>query len=136
MRDNLLKMPSSRVLVVDDDRNFADNLAAVLNQTGFDANAAYSGSEAIRTALTTLPPDFMVMEVMMDEIDGVDAAIAIREWLPHCRIVLISAQRDGFKRLAKASVRGHHFDLLMKPVNIPLLLGKLRPENTRRIIAA
>ena len=135
MRDHVLKMPGSRALVVDDDRKFADSLAVILSQSGFDAKAVYSGSEAIRTALT-YPPDFIVMDVMMDEIDGVDAAIAICEWLPHCRIVLISVEPESIKRLAKASVLGHQFDLLMKPVEISLLLDKLRGENASRTIAA
>lgn len=137
MRGNLLTMPSSRVLVVDDDRKYADSLAVILNQTGFAANAVYSGSEAIRTALR-FPPDFIVMEVMMDEdeVDGVDAAIAICELLSHCRIVLISAELEAFKRLAKASVRRHRFELLMKPVQISLLLDKLRPESVPRTMAA
>lgn len=135
MRDNPLKMPRSRVLVVDDDRKFADSLTIILNQAGFDANAVYSGSEAIRTALT-FPPDFIVMDVVMDEIDGVDAAIAICEWLPHCRILLISVELESLQRLAKASIRGHQFDLLMKPVQISLLLDKLRLESAPRPMAA
>lgn len=128
-------MTGSRILVVDDDRKFADSLAIILSETGLVANAVYSGSEAIRSALT-FPPDFIVMDVVMDEIDGVDAAIAICEWLPHCRILLISVELESLKRLSKASIRGHHFDLLMKPVQISLLLDKLRPENATGAMAA
>ena len=122
------KMPAEvtapRVLVVDDDRSLADALSIMLNQHGFDTRAAYSGAEAIRAALNS-PPDFIIMDIRMDGIDGVDTAIAICETLPRCRILLMSGAEHA-SQLEKSSKRGHHFDLLMKPVLATALLEKLR----------
>ena len=128
-------MSSTRVLIVDDDRNVADSLAVILNQNGFEAVAAYSGADAIRHALES-PPEFIVMDVVMKEIDGVDAAIAICETLPHCRILLISGELQAQPLLGKASIRGHHFELLMKPVEPALLMNRLRPETELHMVAA
>ena len=114
-----------RVLVVDDDRRLADTLAVLLNQQGFTTTVAYSGPEAIQSALTS-PPDFIVMDIVMNGIDGVDAAIAICETLPQCRILLMSGAQDAVQRLEKGSIRGHHFDLLAKPFLPDSLLDKLR----------
>lgn len=114
-----------RVLIVDDDRRLADALALVLRQRGFDTSVAYSGPEAIQTALTS-PPDYIVMDIIMNGIDGVDAAIAICEILPQCRILLMSGAADAMQRLDKGSIRGHHFELLTKPVLADCLLDKLR----------
>lgn len=116
---------TSRVLVVDDDRKLADTLVTVLNQNGFDASAAYSGPAAIESAIKGRP-DFIVMDVMMDELDGVDVAIAISETLLACRIVLISGHLDTFQRMSKALIRGHNFELLMKPIQFKMLFNKLR----------
>lgn len=58
-----------RVLVVDDDTAFADMLVFLLNSNGLSAKAAYSGREAIEPALKSLP-DFVLMDVIMDGIDG------------------------------------------------------------------
>lgn len=114
-----------RVLVVDDDQKLADALAVVLNQYGFDTRVAYSGPEAIQTALKS-PPDFILMDIIMNGIDGVDAAIAICEILPACRILLMSGAADAIERLDKSSRRGHSFELLMKPVLTAVLVDKLR----------
>lgn len=113
------------VLVVDDDRKLADALAVVLNQRGFRTSVAYSGAEAIHSALKA-PPDFIVMDVYMNGIDGVDVAIAISETLPHCRVLLMSGAADAIHKLEKGSQRGHSFELLMKPVLADSLLEKLR----------
>lgn len=130
-------MPGSsspfRVLVVDDDLRIADTLALVLRQNGFDARAAYSGPEAIEAALKS-PPNFIVMDVFMGDIDGVDSAIAITEALPHCRILLISGHVDALQRLTKGTARGHNFDLMMKPIQIPALLDRLRsPDDSGKL---
>lgn len=123
------KMPSGsatpRVLIVDDDQRLADALALVLNQHGFSTTAAYSGTQAIQAALKS-PPNFIVMDVMMNGIDGVDAAIAICETLPQCQILLMSGAEDALQRLKKGSRRGHNFELLTKPVLTDSLLDKLR----------
>lgn len=116
-----------RVLVVDDDRKLADALSVVLNQHGFNTIAAYSGADAIQRALRE-PPDFIVMDVMMSGIDGVDSAIAICEILPRCRILLMSGAESARQRLEKGSIRGHTFELMMKPVLTDSLLEKLRAE--------
>ena len=113
-----------RVLVVDDDRTLADSLVAVLNKNGFEASAAYSGRDAVQRAVTA-PPDCIVIDVFMEGIDGVDAAIAIRETIPLCGIVLISGYEDARERLKKSTARGHDFELLMKPIHPAWLLQRL-----------
>lgn len=113
------------MLVVDDDKSLADSLVIVLNRSGFAATAAYSGPEAIHRAVT-FPPDCILMDVFMEGIDGVDAAIAIRETIPACGILLISGCEEAAQRLEKSSVRGHDFELLMKPIEPAWLLSRLR----------
>lgn len=120
------------VLVVDDDRTFADVLVSLLSNDGLKANAAYSGPQAIEYALKSLP-DFVVLDVMMDGIDGVDTAIAISETMPAPRILLMSGHPDAKKRLEKGAVRGHDFELLTKPIQFASLLQKLRsPQSESR----
>lgn len=120
-----------RVLVVDDDTAFADMLVSLLNSNGLSAKAAYSGREAIESALKSLP-DFVLMDVIMDGIDGVDAAIAICETIPVPRVLLISGHPDAHKRLAKGILRGHDFELLMKPVQFARLLQKFHSHDSKQ----
>ena len=44
-----------KVLVADDERVIADTLAIILNQSGFEAKAVYSGEKAVETAKEWLP---------------------------------------------------------------------------------
>lgn len=115
------------VLVVDDDSTFADALVSLLFAEGLTATAVYSGPEAIASALRSAP-DFIVMDVVMDRdgIDGVDAAIAICETAPIPCILLMSGHPRAEERLAKASARGHVFELLAKPIQFAMLLQRLR----------
>ena len=49
----MITSTKARVLVIDDDRMVADTLAMVLNVSGFDAVAAYSGESALELARLT-----------------------------------------------------------------------------------
>lgn len=116
--------PNPYVLVVDDDRKLADSLAAVLEQHGFQARVAYSGADAVQSALHA-PPDYILSDIFMEGIDGVDVAIAIHETLPACHILLMSGAPDASRTLDKAHRRGHNFEVLTKPVLTDSLLSKL-----------
>ncbi len=71
-----------RVLVADDERVIADTLALILNKSGFEATAVYSGEEAIETA-KTLQPDVLISDVIMFGLNGIDAAIkSVKSGLP------------------------------------------------------
>ena len=123
MTDNNKKKP--RVLVVDDERVIADTLAIILNQNGFAATAVYSGTGAIEKARSDRP-DLIISDVMMDDMNGIEAAINIREFLPSCKILLFSGQAATAGLLENARSRGHQFDILAKPVHPQDLLAKLR----------
>jgi CheY-like chemotaxis protein len=114
-----------KVLVVDDERVIADTLAVILNQSGFQAKAAYSGEEALDIA-STFEPDMLITDVIMADLNGIDAAIRIRALLPRIKILLFSGQAATADLLEKARGRGYEFEILAKPVHPQDLLNKLR----------
>ena len=114
-----------KVLVADDERVIADTLAIILNQSGFDATAVYSGEKAVETA-KSLKPDMLISDVIMTDLNGIDAAIKIREMLPSCKILLFSGQAATADLLDRAQGQGHQFEILAKPVHPQDLLAKLR----------
>lgn len=114
-----------RVLVVDDERVIADTLAIILKQAGFDASPVYTGAEAVELA-RSVKPDLIISDVIMPPgIDGIEAAILIREFLPNCKILLFSGQAATKDLLDNAHARGYDFDILAKPVHPKELLAKL-----------
>ncbi len=80
-----------KVLVVDDEQVIADTLAKILDINGYDASAVYSGLSAVESA-RTLQPDLIISDVIMQDMDGIEAAIKIRAFLPSCKILLFSGQ--------------------------------------------
>lgn len=119
--------PSSKpkVLVVDDERVIADTLAIILNQSGFDASAVYTGTAAVDRASED-KPDLIISDVIMPDMNGIEAAIRIRQILPGCKILLFSGQAATADLLEKARQQGHEFEILAKPVHPQDLLAKLR----------
>jgi CheY-like chemotaxis protein len=124
MTDNSRKQ-KPKVLVVDDERVIADTLAIILNQNGFTAMPVYSGTGAIEKARAERP-DLIITDVIMEDMNGIDAAISIRQFLPSCKILLFSGQAATADLLEKARARGHEFEILAKPVHPQDLLAKLR----------
>ena len=116
-----------KVLVIDDDMAVADTLALVLNASGFEAIAAYSGEAGIELARET-PYDHLVSDVMMGHVNGVEAALAIQASRPACTVLLISGDDRTSQILANAIRDGHHFDILAKPVHPTVILDRLRAE--------
>jgi CheY-like chemotaxis protein len=117
--------PKPRVLVVDDERVIADTLAIILNQAGYEASAVYSGSGAVEQA-KSIRPDLLISDVMMPDMNGIDAAILVRAALPSCKILLFSGQAATADLLETARRHGHEFEILAKPVHPQDLLAKLK----------
>lgn len=114
-----------KVLVVDDEQVIADTLAKILDINGYDASAVYSGLSAVESA-RTLQPDLIISDVIMQDMDGIEAAIKIRTFLPSCKILLFSGQAATADLLENARAQGHDFEILAKPVHPSELLAKLK----------
>jgi CheY-like chemotaxis protein len=122
MSQNLSK---PKVLVADDERVIADTLAMILNQSGFEARAVYSGERALEEA-PVFQPNMLISDVIMADLNGIDAAIRIREILPAIKILLFSGQAATADLLEKARAEGYEFEILAKPVHPQDLLSRLR----------
>ncbi len=114
-----------RVLVVDDEHVIADTLAKILDLNGYEASAVYTGTAAVESA-RALQPDLIISDVIMPDMDGIQAAIRIRSFLPNCKILLFSGQAATADLLENARAQGHEFEILGKPVHPSDLLAKLR----------
>ena len=122
MSDNSKK---PKVLVADDERVIADTLAMILNQSGFEARAVYSGEKALEAA-PVFQPNMLISDVIMADLNGIDAAIRIRELLPGIKVLLFSGQAATADLLEKARTQGYEFEILAKPVHPQDLLSRLR----------
>ena len=99
--------------------------AIILNQAGFEARAVFSGEQAIEL-LESFQPEMLIADVVMPDMTGIEAAIAVRNKLPKCNILLFSGQAATSELLERARTQGHEFEILAKPVHPSDLLAKLR----------
>jgi CheY-like chemotaxis protein len=119
------KTVKPKVLVADDERVIADTVTMILNQSGFEARAVYSGEKAVEL-VATFEPNMLISDVIMADLNGIDAAIRIRRLLPEIKILLFSGQAATADMLEKARAEGHEFEILAKPVHPQDLLNRLR----------
>jgi two-component system, NarL family, response regulator LiaR len=80
-----------RVLVVDDDPDFVEaaKLSLAADRRIEVVGGATSGEEAVKQA-AALRPEVVAMDVVMPDLDGLEATRLIRKDQPECRVILVS----------------------------------------------
>ena len=119
-----MKNLSTKVLIVDDDPEIIEILNYNLVNAGFMTKSASNGLEAIKKAYRFIP-DIILLDVMMPEMDGIEACIKIREIksLSNTRIIFLSARGEDFTQIAAFDAGAD--DYISKPVKPKILLKKI-----------
>ena len=127
-----------KILIVDDQPAIALTLATILEGQAYETAVARSGEEAIQVAYS-YEPDFILSDVMMDGISGIEAVIRILKFQPHCKVLFFSGHAPCQDLLGEARAQGFNFEILAKPVAPKELLERIgrllsQPErcNARR----
>jgi PAS domain S-box-containing protein len=106
-----------RVLVVDDVRDHADSLAAVLTTLGHDARAAYGGRQGLEAA-REMQPDAVLLDIGMPDLDGFAVCRRLRQQ-PGGDVLLIIALTGWGQKADRARTNEAGFDHhLIKPAEI------------------
>jgi CheY-like chemotaxis protein len=116
-----------KILVVDDERRIADTLSEILELAGFHVMVAYDGWEAIEQA-ARFHPDYLLSDVLMPRMNGVELAIAIRKMYPAARILLFSGQAGISNILLDGQRQGFEFELVAKPIHPTKLIELLKEQ--------
>lgn len=114
----------TRVLVVDDARAIASCSALILQGAGFEAKAVFSGEQAVEVA-RSYHPDLLLTDISMGAMTGIEAAARIKESLPECKVLFVSAQTGILDALTNARKPAFEFDALRKPVHPTELLARV-----------
>lgn len=114
-----------KILVVDDERLIADTMAEILNDSGFEATAAYNANTAMR-AIEEDCPDIVLTDVIMPGMNGIELAKYVADTCSDTKILLLSGQAAVSDLLRQARELGYSFELLAKPLHPDQLIEKLR----------
>ena len=118
--------PPRRILVVDDNRDAADTLGALLSTLGATVSVVHSGRAAL-DAIGSFLPDAVVLDIGMPEMDGYEVARRIRATAQHAGVLLIALTgwgQESDQHRARAAGFDHH---VVKPPDV----AKLRELLTR-----
>jgi two-component system phosphate regulon response regulator PhoB len=111
------------VLVAEDHGDSRDAMRALLEAFGFDVLLAENGRDAVRLA-SDCNPDVILMDIMMPEVDGLEATRRIRAGRSTRGIPIIAVTAmEGARNLALDAGAD---DCVRKPVEIRRLIDKLR----------
>jgi two-component system, response regulator RegA len=116
-------LPEERtLLIVDDDRPFRERLARAMQSRGFDVSIAETVRDGITIARET-PPAFAVVDLKLEDGNGLDVVEALHEKRPNSRVVVLT----GFGNIATAvaAVKFGALDYLSKPADADDILHAL-----------
>lgn len=111
-----------QALLIDDDPDLSVMLRTLLRGQDFEIRAVYSGQEGVE-ACREQPPDIVILDLLMPEVDGWEVCGRIREFssVP----ILILSALGAPASVARALDAGAD-DYLIKPVHASLLASRLR----------
>ncbi|PVY41370.1 response regulator [Pontibacter virosus] len=115
-----------KILVVDDDVRNIYSLSSLLELHGMQVVAAYDGKEALEKLDTETGIDMVLMDVMMPEMDGIEATKRIRADLRFKQLPIISLTAKAMKEDREKCIEAGASDYIPKPVDTDKLLTLMR----------
>lgn len=114
MAESLNIGPDASLLLVDDDEIFLNRLGRAMEKRGFDVLRAASIAEA-REILAAKPPAYAVVDLRLEDGNGLDIVDALREARADARIIVLTGY--GAIATAVAAVKMGATDYLSKPAD-------------------
>ncbi len=114
--------PDNSLLIVDDDKPFLSRLAKAMEARGYSVRTAET-LEAGRQAIRDLPPAYAVVDMRLEDGNGLDVIRMLRETRPDCRALVLT----GYGNIATAvnAVKLGAVDYLSKPADAEDILAAL-----------
>ena len=120
-----MKKKDIKILLVDDEPDILEIVGYNLEQAGYNVTKAENGKEAVKLAIK-VKPHLIIMDVMMPEMDGMEACEKIRE-IPELKdtiITFLTARSEDYSQVAGFEVGAD--DYIAKPIKPKLLVSKVK----------
>lgn len=115
-------MNARSILVVEDEASIAEVVSLYLKRAGFSAQVASDGKQAMGI-FERQPPDFVILDLMLPEVDG----LALTRWLrdrSDVPIIMLTARREEADRIAGLEMGAD--DYVVKPFSPQELVSRVR----------
>jgi len=123
-------MKDMKVLLVDDEEEFVKALAERLKMRDLRSDTVLDGEEAL-TYVEGQEPDVMVLDLKMPGIDGMEVLRQVRKAYPKIQVIILTGH--GSEKHEEEAKRLGAFDYLEKPVNLDVLVKKMKAAYRRKM---
>jgi two-component system, OmpR family, alkaline phosphatase synthesis response regulator PhoP len=114
----------TKILIVDDENDILDFLSYNLKKEGYEVRTAQNGKDGIAMALQ-YNPNLIIMDIMMPEMDGVEACRQIRQYPQFNKTIIafLTARDEDLSQISALDVGGD--DYITKPIKPQVLVSRV-----------
>jgi DNA-binding NtrC family response regulator len=123
------KTRKMKVLVVDNEQEFASTLAARLQLRKIEAESVFSGAEAL-AAVPLFLPDVIILDLQMPDMSGLEVLSQVKTLDPSIEVILLTGH--GSFDAGLTSMELGAFDYIIKPVDLTQLMDKITEAYKKR----
>ena len=125
MPNKIEKKPMPKILLVDDEPDIIELVQYHLEKEGYLVKTAKNGVEGLKVAKSFVP-DLILLDVMMPEMDGIEACIELRKdnTLNSTLIAFLTARAEDYSHVAGLDSGAD--DYITKPIKPRVLLSKIK----------
>ena|SRR2546425_1357198 len=88
-----MKVPTARILVIDDDPAVVDTLVTLLGEDGYGVSSAVTSDEGLKLFILS-HPDLVLLDIALPGMNGIEMLKRIGSIAPTARVVMVSGVTD------------------------------------------
>lgn len=124
MSENQKKLAASvKLLLIDDEKAFANIVAKRMSKRNIDVTQAYSGTEALQ-AVRKADFDVAILDLKMEDMNGIEVLRILKKMDPDLGVIMLTGH--GSEEAAREGVKLGAIDYLTKPCDFEELVAKIK----------
>ena len=122
---------SEKVLLVDDETDFLEIMSDRMKTRGLEVSTSTSAKDALKLTQDE-NYDAVVLDLMMPEMDGIEALAALKEKHPELQIILLTGHGSVEKGVEAMKLGA--MDFLEKPIDMTALTEKIKQAKAQKMV--